>query len=206
MDVQIAKRVEIVKILLQEGRDEMLRVFRSDSCIAATRITLDVLAHFHVLAEALPARLMIFNPAFVQRIENGAEFPKSGDVVQEWAKEDGSWTLGVGYSDEGTLAPDKWPGHLVAVTEDRWLIDCSLDQAIRLDRDIRVGPAVWDGVTDAFMRGHEPFVRSINGSVLKYMAFPDELRYKNSPNWHNPRPNERAVTEKIIRKIEHGLG
>ncbi len=191
--------VKAISTILQEGRQEMLRHFSSDSCIAATKIAIDVLAHYHVLAKPLVARLMIFNPAFVRRIENGAAFPTSGEITKQWSEEDGSWCLGVGYGS----APTKWSGHLVAVLEEEgWLIDASLDQASRPNRNILVGPAVFDGVTEEFLRGERPLVKSINGSVLKYVAFPDEKSYNTSPNWHSPRPDELAVSEKIIEFIK----
>jgi hypothetical protein len=192
------KSLKIVSALL-DGRQEMLRVFRSDSCIAATKIAIDVLAHYHILAEPLAVKVMIFNPAFVQRIENGADIPISGEITKQWSEEDGSWCLGLGY---GESAPNKWPGHLVAIVRDHgWLIDLSLDQAARPKRDINVGPAAFD-VASEFLRGEAPHIQTINGSVLKYMAFPTDTSYDVSPNWNNPRPDELEISEKIIERIK----
>jgi hypothetical protein len=189
---------EILDTLMQGGRQEILRLFRKDSCIASVKVACEVLAHHHLIAEPLVVRVMVFNPAFVARIESGADFPESGEIVRQWFEEDGSWTLGIGY---GERQPNSWPGHLVAVLrEQRLMIDLSLDQACRPEKGIDLVPSVFD-VQDTFLSGEETLVQEINGSVVKYNAFPDDRSYRISPNWTNPRPDELELSRTIVEMI-----
>lgn len=187
----------IVETLLQDGREEILRAYHLDSCIATTKIIIDVLAHFHYLAQPLSVKVMAFNPAFVQRIESGAEFPKTSEISKQWSEEDGSWSIGIGY---GRSGPNKWPGHLVAVLQN-CMIDASLDQASRPQRNINLGSSVFE-IPVEFIHGKEEFVCEIDGSVVKYTAFPNDQSYQLSPNWHSP---EQRVIDRIIQIIDEKL-
>jgi hypothetical protein len=86
--------------------------FGADSCIAATRTVVDVLKRFDTRAKALTVRVMVVNPAFVDRATREAP-PHTREGLDCWEKESGAYALNIG---TGEAQPGKWAGHLVAVS------------------------------------------------------------------------------------------
>jgi hypothetical protein len=123
----VTETERIVTALLQTARPEIRKEFREDSCIASTAVGIDAMTHFGVLSEPFPVRTSMFNARFVARIKLGQPWPQ-GLEVHQWAEEDGSYSVGIGF---GTGQQGKWPGHLVILAEKQFLIDLSVDQASR---------------------------------------------------------------------------
>lgn len=65
----MCKIKKYLKALTKTGRQEILKEFRADSCIASTRCCQDVLAHFGILSEPLSVEVAIYNPAFLAELD-----------------------------------------------------------------------------------------------------------------------------------------
>lgn len=170
-------RAEVVlRGLLEHARLLILTRFRPDSCIACTRIALDVLAHFGVPAEPLPCRVVVFNPAMKARCEREGRIP---DVTELdlWIEQDGAWSVGLGFAN----GQPGYDGHLVALAHGRWLLDLSLDQASRPARGIELRPLVAE-VTPAFLSGQERLFVDPNGCALWYERI-DNAKHLVAPDW-----------------------
>jgi hypothetical protein len=195
-------KLKVLQLLVKHARPEILKEYRRDSCIASSGVGLDVLDHFGILGEPLAVKVMIWNPAFVKRIEAGHPFPKDRAELDVWVKEDGAWNVGLGLG--GDPEPMKWPGHLVIIGERRYLLDLSLDQASRPQHNINLD-VLGAEITDDFLSGKEPRIVEIGGSIIRFIAWPDNLGYTNSPDWMF-RTRRNRIVQRVIRSIEEELG
>lgn len=160
---------------------------RRDLCILATRCVLDVCEYFGVAASPLAVRAILYNAAFAARIERGeAEAVTNADVCR-WAKEDGSWSVGIGF---GPVRPAKWNGHLVAAA-DGVFGDFSIGAAERVAHGIVTGPALigplpaagpWSATND-------------EGTTVEYTRIEDAARetFRAAPDWRDRRRRTRIV-------------
>lgn len=191
----------ILNLLIQHGRPEILKEFRADSCIVSSIIGIDVLSYFNVLANPLPIQVTIWNPAFCKRINDGQPFPKDIDELNVWVKEDGAWNVGLGLG--GDPEPGKWPGHLAILAEGKYLIDLSLDQASRPHHNINL-QAFGMTVTEEFVAGMEPKIIQMNDCVLRFLASPGNTGYTRSSDW-SIRRRRIDVVNAIIKKVGEEL-
>lgn len=111
---------EIIEHFAAVARPLILKYFPArNSCIAATRTTIECLRRFGIRARAAPVALALEIPAY--------ELAYISGLTEEQRNK--SKAAAKGFVDR-TGDPDKWPGHLVAVAEDRWFIDPTIDAAI----------------------------------------------------------------------------
>lgn len=182
--------VGILNILLDYGRQRILREWMPDSCIASTAIALDVLEYFSIPARPLPVVVSIFNPEAVQMLDKGIT------DMNEWNKV-GAWSVGVGMG-ERAFRPDRWSGHLVALVDETILLDLSLDQASRTEKGIILTPTKAP-MPDDFFTG-SPLVGELNGCTVIYKYKANE-EFRNAPDWKEKRRRRTAVYD-IIGHIE----
>src|SRR5690242_14863693 len=105
----------ILEILLDHARSVMRQKgFQDDSCIASTRVVLDLCRNYGITAIPLAVTAVAYNPKYAAAIEAG-EKPPSGDPVAQaaWMDKRGAWSIGVGLG--GDPRPRRWPGHLGAL-------------------------------------------------------------------------------------------
>lgn len=154
-------------------RTETLRIRDQRSCIASVRILTEVLGYFGHASEPLPCTTLVFNA-------RGHEMANLGVPVGEWPEEAHS----IGAVGTGVVRPETngWDGHLIAIVEDQWLVDPSLDQFSRPERDITTYPVVLDARpwTD---RSKPCQWGRPDGQVLVYQAMQTPGRWRNAPDW-----------------------
>jgi hypothetical protein len=174
--------------LIGIGRPTILRVARPDSCILSTSIGIDVLTRFGCEAWPLPIKTIVGNQAWAERYE-AEGMPMRPEIGQRWFAE-GAHSVGIGYSDGNTAG--SWGGHLVIVAlpqkdAEPCIIDLSLDQATRPEKDLLVEP-FWGRVEPDFLKGKSVAkTRFPNGCVALMEATPDDQSYRQSPNWKDHR-------------------
>ena len=198
-----AAHAAIVAALLELARPELLRVFRRDSCIASTRVALDVLKTFGIAARPLSVKAVVYNAPYAARLELGMPLPESAEEMACWVREDGAWSVGVGFPNPDAPRVDGWPGHLVAVTERHLLFDLALDQASRPAHGLRLGPLAVPA-SAAFLAGHVPLVARRAGIRVEYLACPKDLTYRLTPDWRD-RARRTPVVERIVRQLRQRL-
>lgn len=152
------------------------------SCIASTKVTLEVLRELGVLARPMICSVQAFNKPMADRLDRG-EVPTADDAWTWW-EEDGSWSVGVQIQDPPQ--PGALGAHLVAIVQRSLLVDASLDQMDRPQRGIRLGPSVF-GMPDEqyrhFMDGGQVAVTDNEGTVIVYVASPMDRRFQESKDW-----------------------
>jgi hypothetical protein len=159
---------------------------KKDTCIRSTAIAIGVLRHFGISAVPFRCRLMIFNPAFMRRVDQSGQIPSLQEGT-EWLKSDTRLhSIGVGTD----------VGHLVALVENKLLLECSLDQVERPDKHISL-PAV------ASLEIEPPFdyaAGRMNGCGLWY-EHRSTGKYKVSPEWVDKSRHTTAVS-RIIEAMD----
>jgi hypothetical protein len=144
---------------------------RTDYCIFASAIIQDVLRE-------------LGHDASVMRVE-AALFGEPHAVI-----------LGSMHWDGPRRKPgaDMWNGHLVAVADDRYVLDATLDQA-NAEHGYRFRPIVLEVPPRWFHDERAVFVEIPGAGVVRYTAFPRHSGYRSAPDF---RPSRRRD---LVRQI-----
>src|SRR5262249_9221983 len=111
--------------------------YNSNCCIASSRIALDVMRRFDIRGFARPVELNVYNAAFMERYREYGHFPDDEEEARKWEQR-GAYRIILGR--RGDDEPELTPGHLVVIAEDSWLLDLSLPQTTRPERNIVLQP------------------------------------------------------------------
>jgi hypothetical protein len=177
------------------ARQEILKHFREDSCIASTKITIRVLEHFGYEAYPQPVDTAIFNPTFVRLVKAGYHPPQDPDALAKWCEVTGAWSVGIGGGEVG---------HLVAILPKyTLLVDSSISQANRYHHGISL-PFVLVEKLAGTDKGLIQATYRVNKCLVRYHFVKDRSTYLNSPNWKYKSQTDEA-TYAIIRYIEPRL-
>ena len=185
------KASRICGMLCKFARPRILLNFRPDSCIASTRIGVDVLRYFRVKTEPIVVKVHVFNKQFMARLDAG-QFPSSKEDMDRWYGEDGSHSVGL------VSEPPTNIGHVVALVENACILDLSLDQASRPQRGIHLQPSGF-AVTEGFLSGGEMRFR-IGESTVFYERVLNNRNFLNAPDWTDLNRTKFIVSE-LIDKI-----
>ena len=198
---------------------EILRDFRPDSCIAATKIIIRVLRRFGYEAQAIPARLVMGNRAFTKLVEEKGVIPSMEEAIEAgWFVKHGAWSVGIGYQsvlagtghqsllrkaeNAGPTPEGKWNGHVVAfLPRHNTLIDASITQGNRPAKGIVFpGVLIVTGISRYFLTGEGILRGEYNGCLIEYRPFQDES-FRRAPDWTDDHRVKRAV-KAIVKYIE----
>lgn len=156
------------------------QVLRADSCIASTKIVIGLAQALGLSAEPRSIVGEVFNPVMGQwLVANERPWSRDEQIALAAA---GGRCLVVGYDDHPDAEKDdgRWNGHLVAVVEDRVLVDLTFDQFNRPAKGIPVdGPlfAPWrPGLGTARIRDDGVLLRFMPGGSNEYETAPDWKR------------------------------
>jgi hypothetical protein len=187
----------VIEGLVRHARSEILREFSPDSCIVSTAVAIDVLAMFGFLAQPLPVQIALFNEPYAKRILAG-QSPLEKDLVR-WGQEDGSYSVGLGYG-HGDPTPGKWAGHLVALVENQYLVDLSIDQASRTRHKMNFQPFAME------IDDKDVFWFWLNNCLARLTRM-DNRGYVTAPDWQDGIRRQRiikCVYAKILEEVENG--
>lgn len=193
-------------------RPLVLEHFDVDSCVATTRITIDVFRYFGIPAEPVAVQVVVFNEEAMELVRAGASALDVREAVfaRSAAEPGGPWTLGV-----GVPQGDGEGGRHVAVwlPDQRMVADFSLDQASRPHKGLELTPLLFpvQAESSTLPEGFTfPAVISQQGggaAYLEYRVVPDWFRH--SPNWRRTSTGIsgapamfKAITGTAIRAIK----
>lgn len=199
-----AKASIVFSTLAAKARPLILAEFNADSCIAATRVVIDVLKHFHIPAYGLAVNCSIFSPNFVAAVEAGERPPEEREQLGEWLDKFKAHSVGLGMPGGGERG--KWgteAGHVVAAVPTlQTFVDASLDQCNRPEKQIVLPGVITVRVeSQAFFADEELADLMCNGSLLMYRARPAEKEFMRSTNWKS-KSLTRAIVKTLIAEIE----
>lgn len=175
----------VIEFLLTEGRSIILERFKPSSCIASTRIGIDVLRGFGLRSYPIATRVVAYNAAAARLVT--ARVP-----VDEWPDE--AWSVGIQGS--GVSKAGEWDGHLVIGLRDsdgrEGVLDLSADQMSRPTRGLEITPILFHPPT-------WPFGATLaNGVVIAYGKIKSRS-FKSSPDWSKDRarPSVLAIMDRL---------
>lgn len=187
------KRQEKVCHLLAEyGRAEILKWFKPDSCIASTKVAMKVLSHFKIPARPKCFTLEIMNPVYRELFDKHGHPQK--EQAEEWLAQ-GAWEVIIS-DHNGEI------GHVVAIADEQFLIDLSLDQASRPQKQMELEPACAP-LPAGWKR--EPLLVYENENNVRLIYHPvDNEMFRVSNDWregYRTTPVAKQVIAKITRKL-----
>lgn len=157
-------------------REQILRAYTQDSCIATTKATIATLRQIGIDAFPLSVVVMAFNkPVWEWSVEHD-RFPEVG--TDEFPPDGYSIGIGIGEPQEG-----KWVGHLVTIAERKWLLDYSIDQGSRPEVGLPLKPVALP-IEEKWLRGKQGHAVFQIGDVrLYYSVKAGDRSFESSPNW-----------------------
>jgi len=203
--------------LLKLYRDTMLRSCgKPDSCIASSIVMAGVARTLGYEAQVFPVTVSILNAVF------SAWYGKHQGRVptreEEWLEiaDRGGRLVVLGDDKHDPPAPGKWAGHMVAVIGDkpknsrrRWLVDLTIDQAHRPEKGIPVESPIAapiQGQWERFRYGDGQMVQERqDGVVIIYEARPENLVYREAPDWIHRRERYDPYIKALIRATKEVL-
>lgn len=209
-----ARETAIFDALVEVARPVILSAFNPDSCIASTRLGMDVLAYFGIQTREIPLLLAVFNADAVALLQQGKTMDEVKAETLRYSPEDegGPWTMAVGAP---TGRAPGWAGHLViGHPATGAVIDLSADQAARPHKGLELTP-YWLRIPDPAWWNDPTEVHStISGegvAVLFDRRCPDPTGYLRSGNWKRRTPTGgpglyRDLTGQIIRAVRDRTG
>jgi hypothetical protein len=206
----------VLDALVRHARPIIREYFSADSCIASTRIGLDVLEFFGLHGQPMPVMLAVWNADALALIERvGIDQAGPQILAQPLDQTGGPWTVGIGARPEGNdTRPGGWNGHLViGLPRHDVLVDLSVDQASRPLKNIHLQPLWTQPGADWWHGG--PEVQAVTGldygTALTYRHLTaGGDGYRASPNWKRRAGTNgpalfRTLTGRIIRQIKNDL-
>jgi hypothetical protein len=196
------REARILDALVRRVRPAVLREFTADSCVATTRIALDVLEHFGFQGQAYPLLTVVLNPAATDLLHQGKTLSDIGPLTRHG----GPWTIGLGARTPG----QQFVGHVVLGSRDIGIVaDLSIDQASRPEHDLFLRP-FWQPVPPRWFADSTAIaaMESTSGVtiILDRSLCPDPVAYQRSPNWHRqPESVMRPLIAEMIRQVTADL-
>jgi len=170
---------EILKVYTRIARPIILEYFRKDSCIASTRITIEVFSRLGFKTIPFACHVRIFNGKFREIFEREKHWPTK-EEMEKWITQ-GAWSIGFGYGDH---KGERYIGHLVAIVENKYLIDSSIDQAERPHKEIFFPAILVAEINRDFRRGKEKLtIINDRGTVIVYEPKIKDRKWETSPDW-----------------------
>lgn len=195
---RIEKARSVIDTYVEHAAEVFPRHFTKDCCINATRVLVEVMAHFGVSAQPLSVSCVAHNKILVDYIEKHRGSLTEAEVDE--AYDNGAW--GVRIETGKQVKPNGWPGHLVAVVNNKWLVDSSAGQMSRPHKGIQLPPIVVVPATRRFQSGDELCVLTgPEGALLLYEAKPGDTSYVTASGWQRHDGNLTVVAE-VIEAME----
>lgn len=162
------------------------------SCVASAKITTEVLRSIGIGARPMAASVIVGTDGWVRRMETGDR--PTAETWDDWWEQDRAYSLGIAYDPEPSAGA--WHAHMIVLAAgQRYLVDPSLDQLARPQRDLPLEPVVVDMAEEAqinlheFRRGRIQAVTSWHddkaqqGFKVVWSCFPSDRSFRELPDW-----------------------
>lgn len=187
----------IREFLLAEVRPAVLGIYKPNSCIATTRVAVNILEYLGVKARPWPCALLVANKPGARLLVDGYDLLP--DELEQ-LRANGAFAVEVAGTGAWDHVHGGWDGHMVALGEfddGAWLLDLSLDQARRSAHHIDVTP------TAARVRSippDQPVVARVESCLVRWTGI-------ESDDWRQHREWRRddltkPITGHLIRHVE----
>jgi hypothetical protein len=193
--------LEALCLRLADAIPELLaeRGFRKDTCILATRLTCLALQSERIRCRPFPVKITASNAAYIRFVRERERLPLQTDPPEIVGN---AWSVFVGPGNELFPKPNGrrgWSGNLVALIGEKYIVDGTIGQAARPDREIHLPEGAWFPAPDYFLRGEHGIVTELDGGgVLTYHPLEDRA-FRAAPDWTRVRPSDPLVAQLLER-------
>jgi len=187
----------------QVARPILLKHFTPNCCIGASAVTIKVLRALGFQATPLPVKVRIYNPEFIRQAVRMGKLPSPTEL------QGNSWAVGIGWP-----APHltDFIGHLVVIASASanssttnpggwFLIDASIQQASRPNKDLVLPPVLIKEVPLDFRLGRSPLTIDEPFGLLIYQPFKN-MSWRRAPDWLDSKRHAQPVQE-ILDKLSN---
>lgn len=177
-----ARQIErLLARMVVEIPAELTRLgYSRETCILHARYAVDSLRALGLRARPLAARVMIGNAEWYAIAAELGCWPQR----EQWTPE--AWCLGIGFGRDPRQTRPGYDAHVIAVVNERWALDLTIDQANRPQHGIELTPHYWP-VVPAFLRGDQPAQFRVGDGIgdayVHYDAMPEDRGFLNVPDW-----------------------
>jgi hypothetical protein len=195
---------EIAMVVYDVVRREMRKYFIKSSCIATTRIVVNLFEHFGFEAAPIHVDTSVWNPAWVNALRCGDQPPYSlsKEATDRWMDERAAWNVGT-----NDAAMDEPVRHLVAyIPALSCLIDASIDQFNRPARKINLPKCVRFYIDPESLNSAHTWRIQRNSCWIYYSRVVDDREaWRLSSDWTG-NAGTAAVQSALIRRVEKITG
>jgi hypothetical protein len=158
--------------LARRCRAVALQRFTKTSCIETSELLHDVLTRLGAKPTRMVCQVAAYSPELARRMKVGKVDP--GIIGQP-----GLWSVGVGlpegpddYVGRFDTANNRFVGHVACLVENH-LVDASVDQMSRPERDMPIKAPVLCRLTDEMVTNGVAIAETSHGVLIKYVMHPD---------------------------------
>lgn len=187
-------QVRILETIAKIAPNAILRKYKETCCIAGARIIIEVLKKLHFKnIKPFTVEANIFNEVYVKK----GRTPQSDEEAQQWLTE-GCWQIVLGDREE--KIEGRWPGHLVVLINDQYLLDVTIFQATRPHKGIHLTP-VLTTVPEDFIKGEDKCGLMYNNCMIIYTSYPTDDSYKTARDWWDVARSKEVVSD-ILSEVK----
>lgn len=179
-----------------------------DSCIASTRIVMEVARYFGLPAvKPVAVSAAAFNAEGFRQYQEWHATPEA-ERGPYGLQGDEAWAVGINGDDEDKIegvghVGGNWSGHLIGRMEDIF-IDFSLDQFTRPQRNMQFGATIFP--VQSIWEEHDIAIyKRSDGQAIVYRLIPNAVGYQRAPDWIHWR-RYKPVVGMLITRIKEALG
>lgn len=193
----------LLNVMMPVVRSTMLERFRADCCVATCKILREVFADYGYKAREVPVSVYILNREMQALVEEG---PLPDDHAERIAlfNQRGAWGVGVGFGPPAN--ENAYAGHLV-LNVDGVLVDGSLDQAQREERNILLPSLLWFKPESGFFatRAKGQQIKGVVGDCLVVYKRIRNDSYLTGKNWREKYAGVPETYFKITRLLRERI-
>ena len=204
-------RIEAVLDQLVAVYPSMLQLvgYGKDNCVLSCRVGADVLRTLGLRARPYACQVRVQNEPYFRAYMDGHEPQES----------EGAWSVDIGFGPPPghEQDPHRIDAHAVLLVQQRYLLDLSIDQADRPQRNIRARP-FWAEMTgdqrDGWRSGAPGYLHiETDGTHMLYRPTPERhAALMQAPDWTLRGKRDgtdgvaviRGMTERILRELKQG--
>jgi hypothetical protein len=191
-------QLKTLEIIARVTPNIIVRKYKDDCCIAASRIIIEVLKKLHFRdVRPFSVEANVFNEVYVKK----GRTPQSDEEAQAWLAE-GAWQVVVG--DKKEIHEGRWPGHLAVLLQDQYLLDVAIFQATRPHKNISLSP-IFTSVPEDFVRGEDKCGLMFNNCLVVYVPYPNDKSYETARDWWDVGRCKDVVSD-ILAEVKVILG
>lgn len=189
------RQVKMLEAVARVTPNVLLRKYKDENCcIAATRVIIEVLKKLHFKdIRPFTVEANIFNEVYVRH----GRTPQNDEEAQAWLEE-GCWQVVVG--DRKTEQDGKWAGHLAVLIHEKYLLDISIYQSTRPQKQIFMYP-IFTSVPEDFVQGNDKCGLMVNNCMVVYCPFPDDKSYQTARDWWDVSKSKEVVSD-ILTEVK----